>query len=113
MNYEILTTSDFEKSFKALAKKYRSLVNDIKDFRESLKRNPFQGDELTPGIRKIRMAITSKGKGKSGGARIITKTVIYRESDGKFYLLDIYDKSETSTINVEVLKQIIAGLGLD
>ena len=30
-----------------------------------------QGDELSPGIRKIRLAIVSKGKGKSGGARVM------------------------------------------
>ena len=70
MNFEILATVDFDKSLKALAKKYQSIVYDIKEFRNSLRENPFQGDELTPGIRKIRMAITSKGRGKSGGARV-------------------------------------------
>ena len=113
MNFEILTTDDFEKSFKALAKKYRSLVNDIQNFRDSLKKNPFQGDELTPGIRKIRMAITSKGRGKSGGARVITKTIVYTETEGKVFLLEIYDKADTATVDVVILKQIVAGLGLD
>ena len=113
MNFEILATVDFDKSLKALAKKYRSIVDDIKEFRNSLKENPFQGDELTPGIRKIRMAITSKGRGKSGGARVITKTIVYTETEGKIYLLEIYDKADTSTVDVEILKQIVAGLGLD
>ena len=113
MNFEILTTDDFEKSFKVLAKKYRSIVNDIQNLRDSLKQNPFQGDELTPGIRKIRMAITSKGKGKSGGAKVITKTIVYTETEGKVFLLEIYDKADTSTVDVEILKQIVAGLGLD
>ena len=113
MNFEILTTADFDKSFKALAKRYKSLVIDIQKFRDSLKENPFQGDELTPGIRKIRMAITSKGRGKSGGARVITKTIIYTESEGRVYLLEIYDKADMSTVDVEILKQIVAGLGLE
>lgn len=113
MNFEILTTDDFEKSFKVLAKKYRSIVNDIQNLRDSLKQNPFQGDELTPGIRKIRMAITSKGRGKSGGARVITKTIVYTETEGKVFLLEIYDKADTSTVDVEILKQIVAGLGLE
>ena len=113
MNFEILTTDDFEKSFKVLAKKYRSIVNDIKELRNSLKENPFQGDELTPGIRKIRMAITSKDRGKSGGARVITKTIVYTETEGKVFLLEIYDKADTSTVDIAILKQIVAGLGLD
>ena len=113
MNFEVFTTDDFEKSFKALAKKYRSMVNDIKELRNSLKENPFQGDELTPGIRKIRMAITSKGRGKSGGARVITKTILYTETLGKVYLLEIYDKADASTVNIDILKQIVITLGLD
>ena len=104
MNFEILTTIDFDKSLKALAKKYRSIVNDIKEFRNSLRENPFQGDELTPGIRKIRMAIESKNRGKSGGARVITYTVLASEIDGHIYLLDIYDKSEFTSVDVKILQ---------
>ncbi len=59
MNFEVIPTPDFAKALKALAKRHKSIKKDILDFSESLKRNPFQGDELTPGIRKIRMAITS------------------------------------------------------
>lgn len=113
MNFEVLILPDFEKSAKALSKKYRSLKSDIKNLIISLENNPFQGDELTSGIRKIRMAITSKGRGKSGGARVISKTVVYTETEGKVYLLEIYDKADTSTVDVEILKQIVAGLGLD
>ena len=113
MSFEVLTLPDFEKSAKSLSKKYRSLRSDIDALITSLEKNPFQGDELTPGIRKIRMAITSKGRGKSGGARVITKTIVYTETEGKIYLLEIYDKADASTVDVEILKQIVAGLGLD
>lgn len=112
MNFEVYPTADFQKSFKALAKRHRSLVNDFKEFVKGLKENPYQGDELTPGIRKIRMAITSKGRGKSGGARVITYTIEPDGNYGRVYLMDIYDKSDFSTIEESVLKSKIRDLGL-
>lgn len=110
MNFDIIPTPDFEKSFKALAKRHRSLKSDILEFSRSLQENPFQGVELSPGIRKIRMAIASKGKGKSGGARIITYTVIAAEIEGRVYLMKIYDKSDFSTVDLSVLKEMARGL---
>lgn len=75
MSFEVIATPDFVKDLKALSKRHRSIKEDIAKFSTSLEDNPFQGDELFPGLRKIRMAITSKGRGKSGGARIITFTL--------------------------------------
>ena len=112
MNFEIIPTPDFEKSFKALAKRHRSLKQDFLKFSNDLKKNPFQGDELTPGIRKIRMSITSKGRGKSGGARIITYTMVTLEDTGHVYLIDIYDKADFSSVDVGTIKSIIRDLGL-
>ena len=71
-----------------------------------------QGDELSPGIRKIRLAIVSKGKGKSGGARVITYTICASESEGRVYLVDVYDKSDFSTVSVSILKKIISEQGI-
>ncbi|MDE5844435.1 MAG: hypothetical protein K2H32_03270 [Muribaculaceae bacterium] len=110
MSFEIIITPDFEKAFKALAKRHRSLKQDILDFTKSLQENPFQGDELTPGIRKIRMAIKSKGRGKSGGARVITYTVFATEIEGIIYLIDIYDKADYSTVDVAVIQQMIKNM---
>lgn len=110
MNFDIIPTPDFEKSFKALAKRHRSLKSDILDFSRSLQENPFQGVELSPGIRKIRMAIASKGKGKSGGARIITYTVIAAEMEGRVYLMNIYDKSDFSSVDLSIMKDIVRKL---
>lgn len=76
----------------------------------SLEENPFQGVELSPGIRKLRMAITSKGRGKSGGARVITYTVVTMETEGRVYLMNVYDKSDFSTVELSVLKEIARGL---
>lgn len=112
MNFEVIPTPDFEKALKALAKRYKSIKKDISDFSASLEENPFQGDELTPGIRKIRMAITSKGKGKSAGARVITYTVLTIEEEGIVYLLDIYDKSDYSTVDISILQKKIQELDL-
>ena len=69
-------------------------------------------DELSPGIRKIRLAIVSKGKGKSGGARVITYTICASESEGRVYLVDVYDKSDFSTVSVSILKKIISEQGI-
>lgn len=88
------------------------MKSDIKKFIDTLEENPLQGVELTPGVRKIRMAITSKGSGKSGGARIITYNILATEQDGEVFLLEIYDKADYSTIKIEVIKNIIEALNL-
>lgn len=88
------------------------MKSDLEAFVKSLEENPLQGTELTPGIRKIRMAIKSKGSGKSGGARVITYNVLATEQEGKVYLLEIYDKSDYSSVKEEVLKEIVKDLKL-
>lgn len=75
--------------------------------------NPFQGSELVPGIRKIRMTIESKGKGKSGGARVITMTYYISEEEGKVHFLLIYDKSDADTIDVKVVQKQVKVLGFN
>ncbi|MBQ8153261.1 MAG: addiction module toxin RelE [Prevotella sp.] len=113
MSYEIQSHPEFEHSFKHLYKRYRSLPDDIRDFRDSLQKNPFQGAELCPGIRKIRMPIASKGRGKSGSARVITANAIIAEHEGRIALLTIYDKSEASTVKLNVIKKMAHELGFD
>ena len=105
-------TPTFAKSLKALAKRHKSIKEDMKKFRKSLEENPLQGTELIPGVRKIRMAIKSKSGGKSGGARVITYNVLATEQDGVVYLLEVYDKSEYSTAKENVLKDIIKNFDL-
>lgn len=112
MNFEVNTTSGFEKSVKSLIKRHRSIKSDLNKLITSLEENPLQGDELSPGIRKIRMAISSKGRGKSGGARVITYTVIVSETGGRVYLIDIYDKNDYSTVDVNIIKRKLKDLGL-
>jgi len=76
MNYNILTISPFDKQLKRLAKKYPSLKHEFAQLIESLEQEPQQGIPLGNNCYKIRIAIASKRKGKSGGARIITNFVI-------------------------------------
>jgi len=112
MNFDVRTISQFERAVKTLMKKYRSLKGDIGKLIISLEENPEQGTEISPGIRKVRLAITSKGRGKSGGARVITYTIITSEQNGHIYLIDIYDKADYSTVDVATIKNIITELGL-
>ena len=72
MNYGIISTEDFDRKVKSLAKKYFSLADDLVKFKKELLANPTMGDDLGNNTRKVRMAIASKGRGKSGGARVIT-----------------------------------------
>lgn len=112
MSYKIVTTHDFAKEAKRLSKKYPSFKNDLGDFISSLQDNPFQGVELYKGIRKIRLSIKSKGKGKSGGARVITFNALVDSKLGSVVLLLLYDKEETSTVQLSAVKQMVLDLGL-
>jgi mRNA-degrading endonuclease RelE of RelBE toxin-antitoxin system len=89
------TTAWFDKQLKRLIKKYASMPADYRAFLESLDNDPNQGAPIRRGAHKIRIAIASKGQGKSGGARVIT--YIRTELD-TIFLLDIYDKSEREDI---------------
>lgn len=107
MSYKLEVTHRFDKEVKRLAKKYPSLLKDLLELRNELSHDPFCGTPIGNNCYKIRLAITSKGKGKSGGARIITNIVIQQKT---VYLLSIYDKSEQSTISdkdiFNLLKQL-------
>ena len=76
MKYRLKFQHTFEKEAKRLGKRYMSMKSDIASLSEELLANPHLGTDLGGGLRKIRMAITSKGKGKSGGARVISFTVV-------------------------------------
>lgn len=113
MKWSVDTTVEFLRMAKKLQKKYRSLMDDLEDFKNSLAENPFQGAELTPGIRKIRMAITSKGGGKSKGARIITLTFSIDDTTGEVALLLIYDHNQADTVDTKLVKRTAKELGYD
>jgi mRNA-degrading endonuclease RelE of RelBE toxin-antitoxin system len=107
MSYNLELSNKFKKRFKKLSNKHRSLEKDVDVLIESLLENPHQGILVQENVYKIRLAITSKGRGKSGGARVITYVVDEQE---RITLLDIYDKSEKENISDIRIKNIIEGL---
>ncbi len=98
--YKVIEIKNFKKELKELSKKYPSIISDLDNLVEVLRGNPLIGESLGNGYYKVRMKITSKRKGKSGGARIITNVKIVEST---VYLASIYDKSDMETITKQQL----------
>ena len=109
MSYSIKVTANFEKEAKPLIKKYPSFKSDIAKLIHELETNPTLGIPLGHNLFKIRIAISSKGKGKSGGARIITYVLSKNETVN---LVSIYDKAEYDTADINTLLGILQREGL-
>jgi mRNA-degrading endonuclease RelE of RelBE toxin-antitoxin system len=109
MSFNVVVTDGFKKNAKNIAKKYRSFKSDLGKLIESLEENPTQGKPLGKDCYKVRMAITSKGKGKSGGSRVITCIKFINQTA---YLLTIYDKSGKETISDAKLDELLHLAGL-
>ena len=108
MNFKVRTISSFEREFKRLFKKYPSLKSDLLVLISELELNPFQGMSLGKDFYKVRLSISSKGKGKSAGARIIT---CIKVAKGIVYLASIYDKSAKASITDSELKYLATQIG--
>lgn len=104
MSYNVLPIPPFDRQLKRLSKKYPSLKQEFFELIERLEENPEQGTSLGNNCYKIRVAIQSKGKGKSGGARVITNFVIAEET---VYLLSIYDKSDKENLSDKELNELL------
>lgn len=99
---------EFERGAKALRKKYPSFEKDYDIFLDELEKNPFAGESLGQHTYKHRMAIASKGKGKSGGARVITYNVQQTGSEEFLItLMAIYDKSDIENVSDAYLKSLV------
>lgn len=107
MSYSVIALPHFRKRVKKLAKKYPSLKADLAGLIEQLQSDPKKGTPLGHHCYKIRMAIASRRKGKSGGSRVIT---YFQSPDSIIYLLTIYDKSKAVNITdselLTLLRQI-------
>lgn len=110
MSYSIIPTHRFEKELKRLTKKFPSLKNEFAVLIARITVDPESGTLIGNNCYKIRLAIGSKGKGKSGGARVITYLYIETET---VYLLTIYDKGEKEHLKPNELKDMIESLELD
>lgn len=114
MNVEVRVTKSFKAAVKPLLKKYPSLSADLLRLDKDLRGNPTQGTPLGHNVYKIRLKIASKGKGKSGGARVISliESVIVgevqqTEQDIFVNLITIYDKAVTANITDRELRDLI------
>lgn len=105
MKFDLIATENFDRQLKRLAKKHSSLKKDLAGLFKSLETEPQQGDALGLGCYKIRLAIRSKNKGKSGSGRVITYVQI---DDQAVYLLSIYDKSEKENLVDGELESLLA-----
>ncbi len=107
MSYNIIPSDKFKREAKRLIKKFPSLKSELASLNDLLKKHPDAGTSLGNHMFKVRLSIGSKGKGKSGGARVITYLIT---EQNEVYLLTIYDKSEFDTIDSSALKKIIETL---
>ena len=104
MSFEVISVDFFEKQAKRLIKKYPSLKKELEQLKTVLADSPETGTPLGGGCYKIRLAIASKNKGKSGGARIITNVYVSGET---VFLLAIYDKAEQQNIAKSELNELL------
>ena len=109
MSYNVIPTPDFQRLFKKLAKKYPSLKADLQQLINLLSKNPTSGANLGHNLYKIRMAISSKGKGKSGGARVVTFLLT---DEKEVFLIHIYDKSQLDNLTKDQILDLLKKAGL-
>jgi hypothetical protein len=115
MKVIVRLTKNFKSEVKPLLKKFKSISGDLLILEKELIKNPKLGFPLGNNCYKIRLKITSKGKGKSGGARVITLVEneiigiaeINDSNEISISFLSIYDKSETGNISDKELKELI------
>ena len=99
---------EFERGAKALRKKYPSFESDYDTFLNELEANPFSGESLGQHTYKNRMAIASKGKGKSGGARVLTYNLQKQSEDEVLItLMTIYDKSDIENVSDTYIRSLV------
>jgi mRNA-degrading endonuclease RelE of RelBE toxin-antitoxin system len=120
MKVIVRVSKSFKRQAKPLLKKFNSLSKELSQLECQLVENPRIGSQIGPDSYKIRLAVKSKGKGKSGGLRVISHLdseiigIIEKEADLVIVtLISIYDKSETTTISDKELKELIAGLRIE
>jgi len=112
MKVTIETSKSFDKEVKRFSKHYASFLSDLKKLSAAIRANPQLGTDLGGGIRKIRMQISSKGKGKSGGARVISVSVYAAVDAATVNLLYIYDKAERESISRKEIEELMRQNGI-
>ncbi len=104
MNYKIELSANFKKEAKRLTKKYPSLKSELAELFTKLEENPTIGTPLGNDIYKIRLAISSKNKGKLGGARALSFVKVIQTT---VLLFAIYSKGEIDNLSDKEIKELI------
>lgn len=112
MANNVILTGFFIKKAKRLIKKYHTLGSSLAHLEQTLLTNPKIGESYGAGIYKVRLADPSKGKGKSGGFRVITYVIEETSTTTNIYLITIFDKSEEASIDKDDVKSILKSEGL-
>jgi hypothetical protein len=108
VSYEVIPLRPFAKQLKRLARKFPSLKDEMAELAGRLAVEPAVGTALGRNCYKIRISISSKGGGKSGGGRVIT---CVRVLHNRVYLLSIFDKSEKDTLSDKEITELLALIG--
>ena len=99
MNRTFIEVPMFTKKWHELGLTYEELRN----LENVLLENPKAGDAIqgTGGLRKIRVSMESKGKGKRGGARVIYVDIEVKET---IYFINVYTKNEKDDLTEDEKK---------
>jgi mRNA-degrading endonuclease RelE of RelBE toxin-antitoxin system len=106
MSYKIELSDNFKKEAKRLIKKYPSLKSELANLFDELAKNPTLGISLGNDIYKIRLAIASKNKGKSGGARVMSYVKVTATT---VLLFSIFNKGEKDSISDSEISELLKG----
>jgi hypothetical protein len=104
VSYSVKLTANFKQEAKRLIKKYPSLKSELFELFSELEENPTIGIPLGNNIYKIRLAIASKNKGKSGGARILSFVKVTQTT---VLLFAIYSKGQLNNLTDQEIKDLI------
>jgi mRNA-degrading endonuclease RelE of RelBE toxin-antitoxin system len=104
MSYKIILTNNFKREAKRLINKYPSLDGELDELGSILESNPTIGEPMGNNVYKIRLGIRSKGKGKRGGARVMTQVKVIKEI---VYLFSIYNKGEKDDLSDDEIRNLI------
>jgi hypothetical protein len=107
MKAKLVPLTPFERNFKRLSKKFKSLISEFESLSKQISENPSLGIAMGGGLFKIRLASQSKGKGKSGGFRVVTYYIDETKEVQTVYLVSIYDKSEEENISKAILEELV------
>lgn len=105
MNYKTEIDKEFSKEFKIVLKKFPSLKSDFQNILDNIEKELNLADDLGNGFKKIRINIKSKGKGSSGGGRVITYETIIAIENKLVLFVSIYNKGDYNAIDLSILKK--------